>query len=258
MAAAADRAGGAAGRGRPCGRRRRRRRLHGLLDRALRQGARAVGRPSVSSRGASPATAASGRNAGIVGEALDHSHELAIRHFGLDEARELARIGRENLDELERFVAERKIDADFRRPGQLTVALTDAHVEALEASARAGRASRRVGMADALRARRPAPRSRARSIAARCSRRATPSSIRSASSRDCARRRGAPACRVFGADAGDDDPRRRGPRPRRRRRPARPGAAGRPRDERVFAPALPARSRNGSFRCTTTSWSAGR
>ncbi|MGE5278744.1 MAG: FAD-dependent oxidoreductase, partial [Acidobacteriota bacterium] len=30
---------------------------------------------------------ASGRNAGIVGETLDHSHELAAAHFGLDEAR---------------------------------------------------------------------------------------------------------------------------------------------------------------------------
>jgi len=30
---------------------------------------------------------ASGRNAGIVGESIDHSHELAIAHFGLDEAR---------------------------------------------------------------------------------------------------------------------------------------------------------------------------
>ena len=87
---------------------------------------------------------ASGRNAGIVGETLDHSHELAIRHFGLDEARELARIGRENLDELERFVGDRGIDADFRRPGQLTVALTDAHVDALESSARA---AERVGAA---------------------------------------------------------------------------------------------------------------
>jgi len=85
---------------------------------------------------------ASGRNAGIVGETLDHSHELAIRHFGLDEARELARIGRENLDELERFVGDRGIDAGFRRPGQLTVALTDAHVNALESSARA---AERVG-----------------------------------------------------------------------------------------------------------------
>jgi glycine/D-amino acid oxidase-like deaminating enzyme len=85
---------------------------------------------------------ASGRNAGIVGETLDHSHELAIAHFGLDEARELARIGRENLDELERFVAERGIPAGFERPGQLTVALTEGHLSALET---AGRAAERVG-----------------------------------------------------------------------------------------------------------------
>jgi glycine/D-amino acid oxidase-like deaminating enzyme len=80
---------------------------------------------------------ASGRNAGIVGETLDHSHELAIAHFGLDEARQLARIGRENLDGLERFLVDRRIDAGFRRPGQLTVALSDGHVEALESAVRA-------------------------------------------------------------------------------------------------------------------------
>ncbi len=85
---------------------------------------------------------ATGRNAGIVGETLDHSHELAIAHFGLDEARALARIGRENLDGLERFLADRRIAAGFRRPGQLTVALSDAHVDALEAAARA---AERVG-----------------------------------------------------------------------------------------------------------------
>lgn len=70
---------------------------------------------------------ASGRNAGIVGEALDHSHELAAAHFGLDEARELARLGRENLDELERFLALRGIDGEFERSGQLIMALTPAH-----------------------------------------------------------------------------------------------------------------------------------
>src|SRR5262249_22931732 len=52
----------------------------------------------------------SGRNGGIVGETLDHSHELAAAHFGRDEARELARLGRDNLDELETFLAERGID----------------------------------------------------------------------------------------------------------------------------------------------------
>jgi glycine/D-amino acid oxidase-like deaminating enzyme len=85
---------------------------------------------------------ASGRNAGIVGETMDHSHELAIAHFGLDEARELGRVGRENLDELEAFLEERRIAAGFTRPGQLTVALTPAHVPALESLARA---AERVG-----------------------------------------------------------------------------------------------------------------
>ena len=74
---------------------------------------------------------ATGRNAGIVGETLDHSHALAARHFGEDEARELARLGRENLDELDRFLAERGIDAEFERSGQLQLALTPAHVEGL-------------------------------------------------------------------------------------------------------------------------------
>jgi glycine/D-amino acid oxidase-like deaminating enzyme len=77
---------------------------------------------------------ASGRNAGIVGETIDHSHELAARHFGLAEARELARLGRENLDELEAFLRRRGIDAELERPGQLIMALTPAHVEALRAS----------------------------------------------------------------------------------------------------------------------------
>src|SRR5262249_41067178 len=81
---------------------------------------------------------ASGRNAGIVGESIDHTHELAVVHFGLDEARELARIGRENLDELERFVAERRIDAGFHRPGQLTGGLSAARVAGLEAAIRGG------------------------------------------------------------------------------------------------------------------------
>jgi glycine/D-amino acid oxidase-like deaminating enzyme len=84
----------------------------------------------------------SGRNAGIVGEQIDHSHELAIAHFGLEEARRLARIGRENLDAMETFLRERGIDARFERPGQLIVALTPAHVEdlrrGLEAAERVG------------------------------------------------------------------------------------------------------------------------
>ena len=88
---------------------------------------------------------ASGRNAGIVGETIDHSHESAIAHFGLSEARELARLGRENLDEMEAFLAARGIDAGWERPGQLTVALTPAQLEALE---RGRRAAETVGITD--------------------------------------------------------------------------------------------------------------
>ncbi len=70
---------------------------------------------------------ASGRNAGIVGETLDHSHALAVRHFGFAQARRLAEIGRANLDELAGFVAERRIDAAFERTGQLIFALQPTH-----------------------------------------------------------------------------------------------------------------------------------
>ena len=74
----------------------------------------------------------SGRNAGIVGETIDHSHELAIAHFGLDEARRLARLGRENLDAMETFLRERGIHCGLERPGQLIVALRPEHLAALE------------------------------------------------------------------------------------------------------------------------------
>jgi glycine/D-amino acid oxidase-like deaminating enzyme len=76
----------------------------------------------------------SGRNAGIVGETIDHSHELAARHFGFDEAKELARVGRENLDELEHFLSARGIDAEFDRTGQLIVALTEEQAATLRES----------------------------------------------------------------------------------------------------------------------------
>src|SRR5437870_2659787 len=42
----------------------------------------------------------SGRNAGIVGETIDHSHQLAIAHFGMEEAKRLASLGRHNVDEM--------------------------------------------------------------------------------------------------------------------------------------------------------------
>src|SRR5262249_33484425 len=77
---------------------------------------------------------ASGRNAGILGETLEHSHEPAAAHSGIAEARELARVGRDSLDELARFLEERRIDAEVVREGQLVAALTPAHVAQLNAS----------------------------------------------------------------------------------------------------------------------------
>ena len=75
---------------------------------------------------------ASGRNAGQIGETFDHSHDLAIRHFGEDEARRLAQLARKNLDEMEAFIAREAIDAEFSRVGQLVLALTKAHTRDVE------------------------------------------------------------------------------------------------------------------------------
>ncbi len=88
---------------------------------------------------------ASGRNAGIVGETFDHSHALAVTHFGLAEARRLARLARENLDELERFVNVAGIDAELERSGQLFVALDARQAAGLDAALAAARS---VGIDD--------------------------------------------------------------------------------------------------------------
>jgi glycine/D-amino acid oxidase-like deaminating enzyme len=67
----------------------------------------------------------SGRNAGMLSETIDHGHQLAIEHFGLDEARLLARLGRENVDEMLAFLRTRNIDCDYEPVGRLMVALSD-------------------------------------------------------------------------------------------------------------------------------------
>lgn len=67
----------------------------------------------------------SGRNAGIVSACIDHSHALAVSHFGEEDARRLARIGIQNIDELASFAA----DCDYEKTGQLHVALTPAQME---------------------------------------------------------------------------------------------------------------------------------
>lgn len=69
---------------------------------------------------------ASGRNAGIVSGSIDHSHALAVVHFGREEAARLCRIGRQNFDELAAFARD---DCGFERSGQLHVALTEKQIE---------------------------------------------------------------------------------------------------------------------------------
>ncbi len=68
---------------------------------------------------------ASGRNAGIVSTTIDHSHALAVAHFGEAEAEKLARIGLKNIDELAQFAT----DCDFERREHLQVALSEAQIE---------------------------------------------------------------------------------------------------------------------------------
>jgi len=86
---------------------------------------------------------ASGRNAGILSETIDHSHGLAIQHFGEAEARRLAALGEENVRELASFLTDRGIHCDYEPTGRLTVALTEAH---LEEARRTVETARRLGL----------------------------------------------------------------------------------------------------------------
>jgi glycine/D-amino acid oxidase-like deaminating enzyme len=72
---------------------------------------------------------ASGRNAGMLSETVDHGHALAIEHFGEAEARVLARLGEANVAELTAFLEARGIRCDYEPTGRLMVALTPAQVE---------------------------------------------------------------------------------------------------------------------------------
>ncbi len=91
---------------------------------------------------------ASGRNAGILSETVDHSHGLAIQHFGEAEARRLAELGERNLAELTGFLAERGIDCDYEPTGRLVVALSSGQLDearrTVETSFRLGLSSYRL------------------------------------------------------------------------------------------------------------------
>ena len=71
---------------------------------------------------------ASGRNAGMLSETIDHTHALAIRHFGHDQARQLALLGQANVDEMVGWLAQKKIDCDLELSGRLMVALTESQL----------------------------------------------------------------------------------------------------------------------------------
>src|SRR6185437_11152851 len=74
----------------------------------------------------------SGRNGGIVGETIDHSHSLSVIHFGFEEAKRLVSIGRKNLEEMAAFLSTNQIQADFEHTGRLHVALSSAQVEDIQ------------------------------------------------------------------------------------------------------------------------------
>ena len=99
---------------------------------------------------------ASGRNAGMLAEPIDHGHGLAIAHFGETEARLLARLGSANVAEMTAFFAERGLDCDYEPTGRLSVALTPAHLpllrDAVETARRLGLDTHRLLDRDATRA----------------------------------------------------------------------------------------------------------
>lgn len=81
---------------------------------------------------ATAAHGASGRNAGMVSESIDHSYGLMVAHFGRPEAERLATLGQENLGEMLGFLGAHGIECDLERTGTLHVALRPGQLEELE------------------------------------------------------------------------------------------------------------------------------
>ena len=86
---------------------------------------------------------ASGRNAGMLSETVDHGHGLAIEHFGEAEATRLARLGESNVAEMIAYLARHGIACDYEPTGRLQVALTPAH---LDEARRTVTTARRLGL----------------------------------------------------------------------------------------------------------------
>jgi glycine/D-amino acid oxidase-like deaminating enzyme len=71
---------------------------------------------------------ASGRNAGMLAETIDHTHGLAIQHFGQAEAARLATLGERNVRELTDFIRANRIECDYEPTGRYMASFTEAHL----------------------------------------------------------------------------------------------------------------------------------
>ena len=112
------------------------------------------GRDVVLLEGRRIAWAATGRNGGFCSASLTHGLANGRDRFP-DELAELERIGRRNLDEIEKAIARYQIDCDFVRSGELSVATQPWQAESLRETAALAAGlgySLRLLTADAVRA----------------------------------------------------------------------------------------------------------
>jgi glycine/D-amino acid oxidase-like deaminating enzyme len=65
----------------------------------------------------------------MLSETVDHGHGLAIQHFGEVEARRLAALGEQNVEEMVEWLEARGIECDYEPTGRLHAALTQGQVE---------------------------------------------------------------------------------------------------------------------------------
>lgn len=96
------------------------------------------GRNVVLVEGRRIAWAGTGRNGGFCSASLTHGLANGIERFG-DEIETLERLGRANLDAIERAVTDYQIDCDFERTGELAVATRPWQLRGLEEAAAAAR-----------------------------------------------------------------------------------------------------------------------
>lgn len=82
--------------------------------------------------GSAIAHGASGRNGGFVASSLTHGFANGLDWWPTELAR-LTQLGRENLDQIEQFVARHSIDCDWQRVGEIDVATEEYQVENLAA-----------------------------------------------------------------------------------------------------------------------------